>query len=234
MVDRRTWLRMPAAAPTQGFVGVAPPPATPGGAGGSVASVGLSLPTDVFSITESPVLGIGTLTGSFIEQNAHYAFLGPTTGAPGVPSFRPIYMADIAGVLVGDVTGNLTNNRVEKIWNRPVDSSPPNVDDVFRWDGSQWQVYPGLFGVGATNRVTYWTGSNRVGSTPAFQFDGSSVMSLATNFINGPVRLEAQNTVGTGTGTAEVRVLNNSAAGVAVRVSGSATSTSRFGTNMAN
>lgn len=62
--------------------------------GGSVSSVGLSLPTSVFTVTGSPVTTTGTLTSTFKSQTANTFFAAPATGA-GTPSFRALVASDI-------------------------------------------------------------------------------------------------------------------------------------------
>lgn len=66
-----------------------------GGGGGGVESVGLSLPTSVFTVTGSPVTSAGTLTGTFIEQNPNTVFAGPASGSAAAPSFRALAAADL-------------------------------------------------------------------------------------------------------------------------------------------
>ena len=63
------------------------------GGTGTVTSVGLSLP-NIFSVSGSPVTGSGTLTGTFVNQNANLIFASPD-GASGVPTFRALVQADI-------------------------------------------------------------------------------------------------------------------------------------------
>jgi hypothetical protein len=75
------------------------------GSGGTVTSVGLSLPTQ-FTVTNSPVTGSGTLTGSWNNQTANYVLAGPTTGAAAAPTFRALVSADIPSLsYVTSVTG---------------------------------------------------------------------------------------------------------------------------------
>jgi len=65
----------------------------PGG-GGTVTSVGLSLPA-IFTVSGSPVTGAGTLTGDLADQVANTVFAGPETGADDTPAFRALVAADI-------------------------------------------------------------------------------------------------------------------------------------------
>lgn len=66
-----------------------------GSGSGTVTSVGLSLPTSVFTVTNSPVTVSGTLTGTFKSQMANRVFAGPTSGGPAVPTFRPLVPEDL-------------------------------------------------------------------------------------------------------------------------------------------
>lgn len=79
-----------------------------GGGGGTVTSVGLALPASVFSISGSPVVGSGVLTGSFVTQAANTVFAGPSLGVPAIPTFRGLVAADIPPInLTTGVTGVL-------------------------------------------------------------------------------------------------------------------------------
>jgi hypothetical protein len=60
-----------------------------------VTSVGLSLPTSVFTVSGSPVTGSGTLTGTLKTQTANTFFSGPTSGADATPAFRSLVSGDI-------------------------------------------------------------------------------------------------------------------------------------------
>jgi hypothetical protein len=62
--------------------------------GGTVSSVGLSLP-NIFSVTGSPVTSAGTLTGTLATQSANTVWTGPATGAAAAPTFRALVAADI-------------------------------------------------------------------------------------------------------------------------------------------
>ncbi len=82
--------------------------ATTGGAGsGTVTSVGLALPSGVFSVTGSPVTTSGTLTGSFTNQGATTFFAGPTSGASAAPTFRTILPGDIPGLDTAKLTSGI-------------------------------------------------------------------------------------------------------------------------------
>jgi hypothetical protein len=75
----------------------AAPPVGGGGGGGTVTSVGLSLP-NIFTVSNSPVTGSGTLTGALNTQNANVVFAGPVTGGAATPGFRTLATADLPTV----------------------------------------------------------------------------------------------------------------------------------------
>lgn len=76
------------------------------GLGGTVTSVGLSLPS-IFTVTGSPVTTNGTLTATLATETANYVFAGPTTGAAAIPTFRALVAADIPSLPYG--TGTVTS-----------------------------------------------------------------------------------------------------------------------------
>lgn len=66
----------------------------PGGSG-TVTSVGLTMPTDIFDVSSSPITTSGTLTVTLDNQTANQVFAGPTNGAAAAPTFRALVAADI-------------------------------------------------------------------------------------------------------------------------------------------
>jgi len=66
---------------------------TPASGSGSVTSVGLALPA-MFTITNSPVTGTGTLTGALASQTQATFLAAPAVGN-GVPVFRGIAVSDV-------------------------------------------------------------------------------------------------------------------------------------------
>lgn len=70
-----------------------------GGGGGTVTSVGLSLPA-IFTVSGSPVTTSGTLTGDFVAQSANLVLAGPTNGAAAAPTFRSLVAADLPNTSV--------------------------------------------------------------------------------------------------------------------------------------
>ena len=62
---------------------------------GTVTSVGLTLPASVFGVGNSPIIGAGTLSGSFTTQSINTVFAAPSA-SNGVPYFRQLVISDIA------------------------------------------------------------------------------------------------------------------------------------------
>ena len=71
--------------------------------GGTVTSVGLALPS-IMDVTNSPVTGSGTLTGTLTTQAVNAIFAGPSSGAAAAPTFRALTTADIPALSYGSVT----------------------------------------------------------------------------------------------------------------------------------
>ena len=74
------------------------------GGGGTVTSVGLSLPA-LFAVTGSPVTTSGTLSATLAAQSANLVWAGPATGAAAAPSFRFLVAGDIPTIAAGQVSG---------------------------------------------------------------------------------------------------------------------------------
>jgi hypothetical protein len=69
--------------------------------GGTVQSVGLSLPSDLFAVSGSPVTTSGTLTATLTLQAPNQVLAGPATGvSSAAPAFRALVAADLPVVPV--------------------------------------------------------------------------------------------------------------------------------------
>jgi hypothetical protein len=64
-----------------------------------VTSVGLSLPSNLLTVTVSPITTTGTLTATLTTQNNSFVFAGPVTGGPLTPAFRLLTLPDLANAL---------------------------------------------------------------------------------------------------------------------------------------
>ena len=74
---------------------------------GTVTSVGLALPS-IFTVSNSPVIGAGTLTATFNSQTAGYIFAAPTS-ISGQPTFRALATTDLPVVPIAKGGTNLTS-----------------------------------------------------------------------------------------------------------------------------
>lgn len=156
------------------------------GSGGTVTSVGLSLP-GIFSVSGSPVTTSGTLTGSFVNQSANTLFAGPTSGGAAVPTFRAMVSADIpaAGVTMDKIA-----------------QAGATSGQVIKWNGSTWapanddgETYTAGTGIDITAGVITNTGdtnaSDDLTTSTSFSGDVSGLynnLQLGTGVV-GPTEL---------------------------------------------
>lgn len=83
---------------------------------GTVTSVGLSLPSFI-TVSNSPVTGTGTLTGTLASQTANTVFIAPD-GAAGSPTFRALLAADIptlTAAKISDFDTQVRTNRLDQM-----------------------------------------------------------------------------------------------------------------------
>lgn len=80
---------------------------------GSVTSVGLSLPSFI-TVSNSPVTGTGTLTGTLANQTANTVFVAPD-GAAGAPTFRALLAADIPTLTAAKISNFDTQVRTSRL-----------------------------------------------------------------------------------------------------------------------
>jgi len=67
--------------------------------GGSVSSVGLTMPAD-FVVTGSPITTTGTFGITYNTQSQRKVFIGPTSGADATPTFRLLVAGDLPSTAV--------------------------------------------------------------------------------------------------------------------------------------
>lgn len=77
-----------------------------GGGSGTVESVGLAAPADLFTVSNSPVTTTGTLTLTKATAAANTCYAGPVSGGAAAPTFRPLVAADIPDPLTSSTSGN--------------------------------------------------------------------------------------------------------------------------------
>lgn len=176
---------------------------------GTVTNVGLSLPAFI-AVSNTPVTGTGTLTGTLATQAANTVFSGPTIGADAQPTFRILVPADVpsldaskigSGTLsiprggTGQVTANAALNAI-----LPTQTS--NTGKVLSTNGTDTAWIP----AGGTGTVT------SVGLTaPASLFTVSGSPVTGSSILNFALISQNQNTVLAGpngsSGTPTMRLL---------------------------
>jgi len=143
-----------------GFWG--PGSCTVGTGGGTVASVGLSMPPE-FSVSGSPVTGSGTLTVAKANENPNLLYAGPSaeTSAAAAPTFRGVVPPDFSPPqryvwLTDDFLGGLNGSTVGSLlWSVGVGSTN---------DGAVAANHPGILNL-ATGAVSGTVTRVAVGSS---------------------------------------------------------------------
>ena len=89
---------------------------------GTVTSVGLALP-GIFTVSGSPVINTGTLTGTLATQSANLVWAGPTTGAAATPTFRSLVGADLPNPSASTLGGIQSLAGVASNWIRQISTT---------------------------------------------------------------------------------------------------------------
>lgn len=162
---------------------------TASGANG-VTSVGLALPTSVFSISNSPITTTGTLTGAFISQNAGKVFAAPST-SDGIPTFRALDINHLPTGITGTTVafGNHLHTGVYALAAHThtlasltdVTITSIAANEILKWNGTRW-----------INNTLAEAGISAVGHTHTYdnyvswelQVAGASFDVTSGNYIN--------------------------------------------------
>jgi hypothetical protein len=93
---------------------------------GSVTSVGLSLPS-IFTVSNSPVTGSGTLTGTLASQTANTIF-GAPDGTTGSPTFRTLVANDIPSLTAAKISDFDTQVRTSRLDQMAAPTAPVSLN----------------------------------------------------------------------------------------------------------
>lgn len=161
---------------------------------GTVASVGLSLPGSVFSVSGSPVTSSGTLAGSFVSQLANLALMSPN-GSNGAPSFRSIALADLPTIPFSNITGTVPltqggtgQTTANAALNALLPTQTSNSGKLLTTDGTNTSWTTITPGTGTVTSVDL--------SLPLYSMSGNPITTSGT--ITGTLSSQAQNTVFSG------------------------------------
>lgn len=147
---------------------------------GSVTSVGLDLPTSVFSVSGSPVTSSGILEGSFVSQHANLVFSGPGNGADAIPTFRTLVNADISGG--GVALTKVDDTNVTLTLGGSASSSLVNPASITAGWSGQLSVPRGGTGLSSLTSHNLLIGNGA--SSPTLLAPGSTGQVLASNGVS--------------------------------------------------
>lgn len=158
---------------------------------GTVASVGLSLPGSVFSVSGSPVTGSGTLAGSFVSQLANLAFMSPN-GSTGAPGFRSIALTDLPTIPFSQISGTVPltqggtgQTTANAALNALLPTQTSNSGKLLTTDGTNTSWTTITPGTGTVTSVDL--------SLPLYTMSGNPITTTGT--ITGALSSQTQNTV---------------------------------------
>ena len=140
---------------------------TPATGTGTVTSVGLSVPTSIFSISgPNPIVSLGTFDVTLNNQNANLFFGSPVSGLGGIPDFRSIQANDLPSI--SSLNGNLTLSKIS--------TSGANSGQVITYNGTNavWSN-ANILGSGSANQISYWSNTNTLTGSNNLWFNGSQV-----------------------------------------------------------
>ena len=152
--------------------------------GGTVTSVGLSLPS-IFTTTGSPVTSSGTLTAALAGQSANTVFAGPSSGSAAAPTFRTLVAGDIPSLPYAPTAGSTAITTVGTIgtgtWNGGIIN--PTYGGTGVNNGSNTLTLGGSFTLSGTSGSTLNIGSG--GTLGSNAFTSTAFAPLASPALTG-------------------------------------------------
>lgn len=144
--------------------------ATCGSGTGGVTSVGLALPSSVFSVSGSPVTSSGTLTGAFTTQTENTVFAGPSSGSAAAPTFRALVGADLPDPSATTLGGIESITSASNEWVSYIDTS-----------GVPHQSQPAFSNIsGQLALASQATGQLPIGNVGSAGLSGTSPIAIAS------------------------------------------------------
>lgn len=194
-------------------------------AGGTVTSIGLSLPS-IFVLNTSVITTSGTFTATLETTVANYVFAGPTAGAATTPSFRALVASDIpslsyapltsgSSILYGNGTGGFNNVTIGtglSFATGTLSNSAPDQTVSLSTGNSNVAItgtYPN-FTISAVNTTyTNGVGLNLVGTT--FSINTSTVVTLTDSQTISNKTIHSTGLIFSGTTSGTSRIVASSA-----------------------
>ena len=124
-------------------------------AGGTVSSVGLSLPSAEFTVLGSPIETSGTFTTTWKSQLIKTVFAAPNA-TNGTPSFRLLDTSDIT-------TGIFAPQRLG--------TGTPDTSNYLRGDGTWFTPVSTLTGSGVVNKIAFWSSATNLTNSTNLHWD---------------------------------------------------------------
>lgn len=148
---------------------------TAAGGGGTVTSVGLSLPS-IFTVSGSPVTTNGTLSATLANQAAGLVLASPA-GSTGAPSFRAIASTDLPATIAASTTGSAATLTTARTLTIGSTGKTFNGAGNVAWSVAEIGALPASGGT--TNRLVKWASGTAQGLSIAS--DDGTTFSVAGN-----------------------------------------------------
>jgi hypothetical protein len=185
---------------------------------GTVTSVGLSLPLDLYDISGSPITTSGTLTGSLKPQLANLVWASPN-GISGAPSFRSLAYSDLpaSGAVAGSY-GSATSIPVVTVNDRGIITNIANtpINAITSLNGLTTSVQTFATGTTGTDFNISSTGSVHTFNMPSASSANRGAVTTGVQTLAGAKTFSSNLTLGSipALGTPATTFLTTNGSGV--------------------